>query len=924
MTAENQWSKKTFFETYLSEERTGHPIKVLGDLFMEENGKDVADLSYIRFAQGEVYFHNKDYEAAIFKWEHISNELEPWAKKNVGDAYYELGLLQTAIDTYKSIQTDNLVLQTEIALQLFSIFIETDKQELAIKYIKKAVSLNPDYENVTGIAKRFFEEREDWANAIELAIEEGIRTGSIEWFDTLIGYIEKGYSQAIHPDYFSNSLLVLYQLDEERFEKLVSALWRDYENEKRFIPWIKCINEVMKKLDGKDHRIWNELTQLYCDSYLEAISGKYKLKELKTFMPGLLENWVSIVQSSKALSAYAAVLSWNELFPSSIDQEILMKAEREIWDCKNNPHIKEDSLALFNTLIKWAEHHHLSIGPKLQWFADEVLNFSTHSILLVGVSGSGKSTFINTVLGEELFDAPTLRVIRLSDGEEQRVKQISEFGAYIEEQPMDLYQYINYEIHQHKSTVSDVVIPNGFLKKHRISLIDTPGFKGRRDHREDVYEYLALADSVLFVLDADEPFTTQERELLLQMKELAPNMPIHFVITKLDTIYNKQEVKRIVDDAYTRILEIVPDAKVLSISSKYENIHQKQEISKFFSSITSRINLSDERTEKLLFIIRKTIHDLLEKLVQMEEGFKETINWNEQMLIKLDEAIHQVDHLRKEKIRVLQNRFYSRKEEIAVDLRKNIPQLLKDCSSLIHEDSNFKTLHLELNEEMNRRIQRYVQDSILPRFYRLLQEWLADSKEELIQSKGTLDEMAESFNLLYGEEKLKLECDFRILDDWSRDINRMTAGIQMERENILLRFTPSQFLLKSAGKLFSAIPQNKNILYNQYKKFIATEDYEETTNSVTSKLLLQFELFEKAIERDILLFFSGPNNELKALVEEAHLAIQDHQQQLDDMSINREQYQEQLSLFELRLRQYEWMIGATKEIKNQPLVYLED
>ncbi|GAA3331820.1 hypothetical protein GCM10020331_089890 [Ectobacillus funiculus] len=39
-------------------------------MYRTEESSETADLSYIRFAQGEIYYHSKDLEAAIFfKWE---------------------------------------------------------------------------------------------------------------------------------------------------------------------------------------------------------------------------------------------------------------------------------------------------------------------------------------------------------------------------------------------------------------------------------------------------------------------------------------------------------------------------------------------------------------------------------------------------------------------------------------------------------------------------------------------------------------------------------------------------------------------------------------------------------------------------------------------------------------------------------------
>src|SRR5690606_41670632 len=69
MNIEKQLITKSYYQSFVDESLEGHPIEQLGELFFKEQKKEMPDASYIRYAQGEVYFLNKDYEAAIFKWE---------------------------------------------------------------------------------------------------------------------------------------------------------------------------------------------------------------------------------------------------------------------------------------------------------------------------------------------------------------------------------------------------------------------------------------------------------------------------------------------------------------------------------------------------------------------------------------------------------------------------------------------------------------------------------------------------------------------------------------------------------------------------------------------------------------------------------------------------------------------------------------
>lgn len=74
-------NKKMYYETFLMENVTKPPLDVLGEAYISEEKNEISDGSYIRFAQGEFYYQHQDFEAAIFKWEKVSNELAPWAQK---------------------------------------------------------------------------------------------------------------------------------------------------------------------------------------------------------------------------------------------------------------------------------------------------------------------------------------------------------------------------------------------------------------------------------------------------------------------------------------------------------------------------------------------------------------------------------------------------------------------------------------------------------------------------------------------------------------------------------------------------------------------------------------------------------------------------------------------------------------------------
>lgn len=891
--------QKKYYETLVNSSEK-HPIESLGEIFMEEQKKEVPDLTEIRFAQGEVYFHYRDYEAAIFKWENITGNLGAWAQKNIADAYFELELYETAEAIYKSVTTENPVLKMEVWLQLFSLYIVESNQLQATEVIKEAVRFQPDYPNVTKMARTFFEEQKDWSHAIELAVNESIRTQSLAWFDILKKYIELGIAQTISTDYFSVMLESLHQIDQSRFEQMVVALWKNYKHSELYFDWLSAITELISKVELSRESNWEKLSLQYQDAFSRLLEGKYLIQELQPIIPKLLENWLKISSGDQALYAASAVAAWNGIFPETIHTLVIQDAEMLL---KDSSKVKEGlavSEKLFQSIITWAEELELPVSYKLKWMVDELLNTDSYRLMIAGSTGNGKTSFIESLLGTPIvFDNQSV-FTSFQDADEL---SIFEIAASEKKDVTDLTVW-NEEIRQ-GDTIIEVKLPCDFLQKQELRLLDIPGFNGETSISSELQHYLLGSDGLLFVLDGRTPLTGVERDLLLEIQGIAPELPIHFVLNNMDTVYSEQVVMAMEDDTWDKVKAYFPNANVFTFSKNFENQQQLDELITFLTVHYRQTDWKEKRAEKVLSFTRHTLTYLLEKRTSTERRWEHSISWNEQMIGKLNGALNQLDDLEKEKINVIIRSYRLYKEEMRNELFDKIPKILHDCSKSLTENSDFSQIHVQLNQEMNEKIQDYIKHTVMPKYYQSLQNWIKESEVEFIQVKQFMDEMSNGFNEMYQEERILLKGDFAVLDDWSRDADRMTSGIRIENVNILMRRTPSQLLLKGTGKLLGAIQQNKASMYKRYKKYLENEDFLDVAMMISNRFFAQFELFEQSIERDITLFFRSSYSELKKMINETLAETQEYQATLLNMKENPEVFHDPITLFQVKLHQLE-------------------
>jgi small GTP-binding protein len=169
-------------------------------------------------------------------------------------------------------------------------------------------------------------------------------------------------------------------------------------------------------------------------------------------------------------------------------------------------------------------------------------------LVIAGEFNSGKSSFINALLGEQVLPegvTPTTDRINLL-----------RWGPEVSEQPRETY-------------LLERTHPAALLRE--LNIVDTPGTNAVvRRHEELTRDFVPRSDLVLFVTSADRPFTESERQFLEQIR--AWGKKIVLIINKIDILdkpIEREQVTGFVADNATELLGHRPE--IFAVSARLAN-----------------------------------------------------------------------------------------------------------------------------------------------------------------------------------------------------------------------------------------------------------------------------------------------------------------------------------------------------------------
>ncbi len=339
-------------------------------------------------------------------------------------------------------------------------------------------------------------------------------------------------------------------------------------------------------------------------------------------------------------------------------------------------------------------------------------------LVIVGEFNSGKSAFINALLGQKL----------LKEGVTPTTSQINilRFGDKAEQSLIEQDHQV-------------IFLPIELLSE--ISIVDTPGTNAViREHEELTTHFVPRADLVLFITSADRPFTESERTFLERIRNWGKKVIL--VLNKVDLFQDEDELTQVVkflEENAIALLGIKPE--IFPVSSRMalraKNGEPQLWESSRFGALEAYIQASlDQASQvKLKFTnpLGVAIH-LVDKYYAENEAQRQLLEEDRSMLqnVETQQAVYKEDMHKNFAFRMadIENIFFEmekRGDEFFEDIFR-----LARVLDLLNKDRLQQQFETQVVSDVPQRVDRKVNELI---------DWLVDS--DLRQWKAVNDYLAD-------------------------------------------------------------------------------------------------------------------------------------------------------------------------------------
>jgi len=194
-----------------------------------------------------------------------------------------------------------------------------------------------------------------------------------------------------------------------------------------------------------------------------------------------------------------------------------------------------------------AEINRITGAPDLTRPVLDIINSkeNTLNVAVLGQFKSGKSSLVNSILGENILPVGTVPitaiVTRIRYGNQPRLIVQFNNGNDISTDITDLPDYVTEKLNpENIKQVSQAIVEHPLLEPYKnISLIDTPGLGSLYKHNSmATLQWLPLTGVAIIAVSAERPLAEEDINLIKGVHQFCPDVAI--IITKTDLFRQEQ------------------------------------------------------------------------------------------------------------------------------------------------------------------------------------------------------------------------------------------------------------------------------------------------------------------------------------------------------------------------------------------------
>lgn len=401
-----------------------------------------------------------------------------------------------------------------------------------------------------------------------------------------------------------------------------------------------------------------------------------------------------------------------------VEYNILINAEIPELE-KKLAHAKADVYCANDTAISFKK---MAQQALYLWQADNTKIQEKVRVAIIGDFSSGKSSFINSLLGESFCPvdvaASTSSITTFEYGD---IKRIFCVDGDIKKEIL-LEDYNNLVTHQGKSGKKyqfEVFYPfDGFRD---LELFDTPGFNNSNNNEDEkvTLQKCQLADVIFFVFDINKGDIGNDiKKKLLAIKEAKPSLQIHAIVNKSD---QKPPVK--IKEIEQQLKQTGLFVDVVSYSSKKEldkyqltsfhtvpNTleHLSKQLTNAYNSqwlikkenaqiVVKTLNQQLSEQRKVINSWFETIHNNNIKILQqrLEKQKQEYIEWGRYLISDISEFLKYYSSIEEESVLPKLNTFFDNADEALNFVKQKLKKHLEKQTSTMVVSQEEKSFFFE-------------------------------------------------------------------------------------------------------------------------------------------------------------------------------------------------------------------------------------